>query len=71
MMTVTRKRVQQLKINYAGALRDLVKNGMQPLLADRVRSELVQAYRQSDEKINIALLEMEDYDYESAVKDTA
>lgn len=68
MMTVTRKKHQQIKINYAAALQDLVRNGLQPLLADKIRAELAITYRQSDEKIDIAALDMEDYDYEAKVQ---
>jgi len=55
-----------VRINFLGALAQLVCKGMlQPLLADKIRKELVITYKQSNEKINIEDLELENFDYEA------
>jgi hypothetical protein len=57
-----------MKINYMGALQILVRNGMQPLVADQIRKELIITYRQANEKIDIEALEDPWYDYNAPVE---
>jgi len=57
-----------MKINFAGALQRLVKQGMQPLVADQIRKELVITYRNANDKIDIFSLQDPDYDYTEPVQ---
>merc|ERR1712232_484416 len=52
---VTKEKGRQVKkINFARALNQLVRSGMQTLLADKIRRELVITYKQSNDNVNIS-----------------